>query len=163
MSTSSSTSERGVAMVEFAIILPLLLIIFLGIAELGRALLFQHRLTSAVEAGARYAARATGAVNPATCGATGGAWTTAEATARQMVTFGQLSGGTEPVVPGLATDDVAVSLAQRTVTGIDDPVCVVRVFVSVQYQGIFGAQFIPLLDIPQPRLGATSEERYIGE
>lgn len=150
-------------MVELAIILPLLLIIFLGIAELGRALLFQHRLTSAVEAGARFAARATGAVDMTDCTTVGGTWITAETSARQLVTFGQLSGGTNPVVPGLAMDDVVVSPVLRTVTGIDDPVCVIRVFASVQYQGLFGAQFIPLLDIAQPMLGATSEERYVGE
>lgn len=150
-------------MVELAIILPLLLIIFLGIAELGRALLFQHRLTSAVEAGARFAARATGAVDMTDCTTTGGVWTTAETSAKQLVTFGQLNGGTDPVVPGLAMDNVVVSPMVRTVTGIDDPVCVIRVFASVQYQGLFGAQFIPLLDIAQPMLGATSEERYVGE
>lgn len=150
-------------MVELAIILPLLLIIFLGIAELGRALLFQHRLTSAVESGARFAARATGAVDMTDCTTVGGAWITAETSARQLVTFGQLSGGTDPVVPGLVMDDVVVSPVLRTVTGIDDPVCVIRVFASVQYQGLFGAQFIPLLDIAQPILGATSEERYVGE
>lgn len=150
-------------MVELAIILPLLLVIFLGIAELGRALLFQHRLTSAVEAGARFAARATGAVDTEDCSAAGGAWTTAETSSKQMVTFGQLTGGTDPVVPGLSVDDVVVSPVLRTVTGIDDPVCVIRVFASVQYQGIFGTQFIPLLDISQPMLGATSEERYVGE
>lgn len=162
MSKSNSTSEQGVAMVEFAIILPLLLFIFLGIAELGRALVFQHRLTQAVEAGARYAARATGAVDESDCAATAG-WTAVESTTSQLVTYGQMYETAAPLVPGLVESDVDVSIAVRSATGIAGPVCVVTVSVSVQYQGIFGVQLIPLLNIDQPTLGATSEERYVGE
>lgn len=162
MSKSSSTNEQGVAMVEFAIILPLLLFIFLGIAELGRALHFQHRLTYAVEAGARYAARATGAVDKSDCTPTAG-WVAVESTTRQLVTYGQMAVAAKPLVPGLDVNDVDVNIALRSATGVPDPVCVVRVFASVKYQGLFGVQLIPLLNIDQPTLGATSEERYVGE
>lgn len=161
MSKPSSTNEHGVAMVEFAIILPLLLIMFLGVAELGRALLFSQRLTQAVEAGARYAARAHEALDPDVCAVIPEAVIT---NARNLVVFGQVAGGGQAVVPGLDDDEdnVDVTPLIRTVTGVGD-VCVVQVSASVQYEGIFGAQFIPLLDIEQPTLWATSEERYVGE
>lgn len=166
MSIFSSTNERGVAMVEFAIILPLLLMIFLGIAELGRALLFYQRLTQAVETGARYAARAYGAVESSDCTALEG-WTAALADTENVVIFGQVAGGSQAVIPGLdsadtAVADVEVNLVSRAVTGVGD-VCVVQVFARVKYTGIFGTQFIPLLGIEQPTLRATSEERYVGE
>lgn len=163
MSKSSSTIENGVAMVEFAVILPLILIIFLGVAELGRALLFQHRLTTAVESGARYAARASGGVDESDCTTIAAVWTGVEDATKQLVTFGALAGGTDEIVPGLNEDDVVVSVEERSATGVPDPICIVSVVVSVQYQGIFGAQLIPILDIEQPMLGATSEERYVGK
>lgn len=164
MSKSSSTNERGVAMVEFAVILPLLLMLFLGITELGRALLFQQRLTQAVETGARYAARAFGAVDMTDCDALTSA---VEDDTRTVVIFGQLAGGGSPVIPNLDSGDVTIADVDivpfnRTVTGIGD-VCVIQVTAKVKYAGIFGADLIPLLGIDQPTLTATSEERYVGE
>lgn len=166
MSRSSSTNERGVSMVEFAIILPLLLMIFLGIAELGRALLFYQRLTQAAETGARYAARAYGAVEPSDCTALAG-WTNVLADTENVVIYGRVAGGGEPVVPGLdsadtTVADVEINLVSRAVSGVGD-VCVVQVVARVKYAGIFGTQLIPLLDIEQPTLTAPSEERYVGE
>lgn len=46
-------SERGAAAVEFAILLPLLLLVLLGIVELGRAYNVQITLTSAAREGVR--------------------------------------------------------------------------------------------------------------
>lgn len=166
MSMFSSTSERGVAMVEFSVILPLLLMIFLGIAELGRALLFYQRLTEVVETGARYAARANGAVDDTDCSALT-SWPSVIADTENVVIFGRVAGGSPPVVPGLdsadpAVADVEVNLVSRAVTGVGD-VCVVQVVARVKYTGIFGTQLIPLLGIAQPTLTAQSEERYVGE
>jgi len=165
MSMSSSTNERGATMVEFAVILPLLLMLFLGIAELGRALLFKQRLTQAVETGARYAARAFGSVDTTDC-TTLTSWDAVGGVVdrtKNMVAFGQVTGGVTAVIPGLDTDDVDVALLSPTVTGVG-VVCVVQVEVNaLPYQGIFGTSLIPLLNIDQPTLSATSEERYVGE
>ena len=46
--------QRGSAVVELAIVLPLLLLIFLGTAEFGRALFQYNTLTKTVRDGARY-------------------------------------------------------------------------------------------------------------
>lgn len=48
--------ERGAAMVEFAIVLPLLLMLVFGIIDFGRALYTLNNLTAAVREGGRYAA-----------------------------------------------------------------------------------------------------------
>ena len=48
--------ERGAALVEFAIVLPLLLMIVFGIIDFARAFYTQNNLTSAVREGARWAA-----------------------------------------------------------------------------------------------------------
>jgi Flp pilus assembly protein TadG len=48
-----SQSERGAAAVEFALVLPLLLLLVLGIADLGRAYSVQTTLSSAAREGVR--------------------------------------------------------------------------------------------------------------
>src|SRR5919201_6346799 len=48
-------SERGAAIVEFAIVLPLLLLFIFGIIDFGRALYMKNNLTLAAREGARIA------------------------------------------------------------------------------------------------------------
>lgn len=48
--------ERGAALVEFAIVLPLLVLLLFGVVEFGRAYNARIELTSAVREGARAAA-----------------------------------------------------------------------------------------------------------
>lgn len=49
-------SERAAALVEFAIVLPVLLLLVFGIIDFGRALYTQNNLSAAVREGARRAA-----------------------------------------------------------------------------------------------------------
>jgi Flp pilus assembly protein TadG len=51
-----SQTERGVATVEFAVVLPLLLMIIFGILEFGRIMMVVHMLNAAAREGARVAA-----------------------------------------------------------------------------------------------------------
>jgi Flp pilus assembly protein TadG len=52
----SLSRERGQALVEFALVLPLLLLVVLGIADFGRALGYKDDMTHLANAAARYAA-----------------------------------------------------------------------------------------------------------
>ena len=52
----SLCGERGQALVEFALVLPLLLLVVLGIADFGRALGYKDDMTHLANAAARYAA-----------------------------------------------------------------------------------------------------------
>jgi Flp pilus assembly protein TadG len=54
--SSFRSNECGAAMVEFAIVLPLLLLLVCGVIDLGRLLYAYDNLTSAVREGARLAA-----------------------------------------------------------------------------------------------------------
>jgi len=51
-------SERGVAAVELAIILPVLLLILAGLIDFGWGFYWKHKVTNASRAGARYAVQA---------------------------------------------------------------------------------------------------------
>lgn len=56
---------EGVAVVEFAIILPILLLLILGGMDFGHAYYIEHVITNASREGARYGSRYTGAAtNP---------------------------------------------------------------------------------------------------
>ena len=57
MPATLAACEDGAAILEFALVLPLLLALLAGGFELGRALLVQSALTEAVRGGARYLAR----------------------------------------------------------------------------------------------------------
>jgi Flp pilus assembly protein TadG len=55
--------QEGAAAVEFAIILPILLVLTLGALDLGHMYYIDHLITNASREGARYAAKYTGDTN----------------------------------------------------------------------------------------------------
>jgi len=99
------TDQRGIAAVELAIVLPLLLAIVFGVTELGRAMYQYDALTKAARGAARYLSvydpadadvRAR-AVDIAVCGAPG-------------------CGSASSVVPGLSAAHVAIADAKSDPT-----------------------------------------------
>lgn len=50
------TDEHGQSLVEFALVIPLLLVILLGVADLGRAFYYTSAIANAARVGAAYAA-----------------------------------------------------------------------------------------------------------
>lgn len=100
-----SKAERGVAMVEFAIALPVLLLLLLAVAELGRLLYHYSNLLQASRDAGRFVA--------------GKAWNrtlgrieltaTLVSQAQNVAVYGVPSSQNgSPVVPELTTDDVSV-------------------------------------------------------
>ncbi|MBM0106077.1 pilus assembly protein [Steroidobacter sp. S1-65] len=103
--TRGCRSERGLAMVEFAICIPGLLLLMLATAEIGRVLFQYNTLMKAVRDGARYAATnaavgTTRVVNitPAVRDDT-----------RNLVVTGNRLGTGAPLLPGLSVDNVTVT------------------------------------------------------
>lgn len=99
-------AERGVAMVEFAIVVPLIVLLIFGVTEVGRAIIFYNALTKALEDGARHAAAygllgTTGSVN-IDAGL--------DAEIRNLVVYGDAQGGTMPLLEGLQTSQISVSV-----------------------------------------------------
>ena len=96
--------SRGVATIEFAIMLPVLLLLLLGTAELGRALYEYNALAKTVRDGARYLAE------HAEVGSTGVLNISAEvdATTKNLVAYGSPAAGT-PILEGLQPADVSVT------------------------------------------------------
>jgi Flp pilus assembly protein TadG len=96
--------EQGLAAVEFAILLPVVLLIMLATAELGRALYQYNTLTKAVRDGARYLSSVaiTGDVGIIDL-------TTAKITeTKNLVVFGNVSGAGTTLLPGLTAAQITI-------------------------------------------------------
>lgn len=100
-----SRRQNGLALVEFAVLLPLTLFLMFGVAEFGRAFYQYNALHKSVQAGARYMADyslgTTGMVvlDPAEIAA-----------ARNVVVYGNRSATGTPVLENLSPDDVDIAI-----------------------------------------------------
>src|SRR5438045_4439980 len=106
-------SERGTQLVELAIVLPVLLVLFGATAEFGRFFYTYQTLSKATRVGARYL----------TTAPTGG---TADDKAQNLVVYGNTAGTGDPVVSGLSSANVSIartggsgSMPERLPIGIE--------------------------------------------
>jgi len=141
-SHSSAGAQSGIALVEFTIVVPLLLLMLLGFTELGRALMQYTELTKTTRDAARY-------LSSASLGDGDSKLTDALITkGKDLVVYGQELPGTEPLLPGLSTEDVVVDDTFDAGTHV-------RVQVSYSYQPMIGA-FLPSFGFgPDIDLGFT--------
>jgi len=147
--------QGGGVLVEFALIVPILVVIVFGITELGRALLQNNTMTKAVEGGARYMARVHGALD--TGCQEGGNWSAGVIGAQDVVVSYAGSLGLT-----LTNSDVTVTHSSQPLTidvdGDGNPdvsACMITVRVSTV--------FSPLAYFGKIPLHAEAQERYIGE
>lgn len=104
--------QQGLASVEFAIILPLIVLIALSVAELGRGLYQYNTLSKSVQDGVRYLSDKVvddSGVLLDILIVDGDNLRTLEANTKNLVVFGDISGGGTPVIPGLALNNVSVT------------------------------------------------------
>ncbi|MGI8735215.1 MAG: TadE/TadG family type IV pilus assembly protein [Pyrinomonadaceae bacterium] len=96
--------DRGLQLVELAIALPIMILLFAAVAEFGR---YYHAYTTLAK-GTRVAARylATASANGA--GETPLAGINDDAAAKNLVVFGNVAGTGSPIVNGLTVDNVAI-------------------------------------------------------
>ena len=101
--------EQGSSIIELAIVFPILLLLFVGAAELGRLFYTYTSLSKATYVGARYLSTSRNAVN-----GTATEKTNAKNEAKNLVVCGVKSiaanacNGQTPVVPGLTTANVLI-------------------------------------------------------
>jgi Flp pilus assembly protein TadG len=99
--------ERGLAMVEFIVVLPVILFLMFGVVEVGRVIMRYNTLTKALQDGARHAA-AYGLLGTAGSVYIDGAL---EAEIVNLVVYGDVQGEGTPLLEGFSTGQVAVSMA----------------------------------------------------
>ena len=129
-------TERGTAMIEFAIALPVLLLLLFATAELGRMIGQYNTLTKAVRNGVRYAAST----------ASGGTFGLVNITpavrsaVANLVATGSATGTGTPLLPGLSAANVTVTDAGGGY---------VSVSASYTYQPMMGAT-LPTFGLGNP-------------
>lgn len=114
--------QAGVALLEFALILPFLLLLSITAVELGRAIWQYNTLTKSVRDSARYLSLQTPG--------------TKMTQARNLAVYGNLSGTGTPLAPGLTTSHVPNPTWQTA--GTAPVINTVRVTIS-------GYTFTPML------------------
>lgn len=121
-------NESGVQLVEVAIVIPLLLMLFGAVAEFGR---YFHEYSTAAKAarlGARYMASKT--LESAT--------TNWEALAKNLVVYGNTAGSGDPILPGLTPTNVEFTYSGGSyVGGNGTPERVTVTIVNFKHQPIF--------------------------
>lgn len=103
---------RASASVEFALLLPMLIVLLFGGAEAGHFVWTQHKLVEAVRDGARYASRLPVTGSEGVCAGATETISTAQIDAVKLVTrTGQLDNpGALPVVKGWDASEVSVNV-----------------------------------------------------
>jgi len=144
--------QQGVAIIELALVLPLLTLLLFGFIEVGRALYQQNTLTKAISIGARFISRAPSAVTPS-C-QPGATWLQAVDQARALIAYP--GAGDQLLLSGLDNGDALVFSVSPA-----GAVCVIRIEAGLAYAAIAG--IIPMLNNGGFELHATAEERYIGD
>ena len=137
MSRRFLLDQRGSPSAEFALILPVLVVLMFGGFEAGNFVWSQHKLVKAVREGARYAARLP--VADYCDGATAQFDPDAEADIKAVTVTGKLPGsGTSPAVPGMTVDDVTVTpvCAAYVASGIYSDLGVAGPIVTVSVAGV---------------------------
>jgi Flp pilus assembly protein TadG len=103
--TIKRLKQAGLASIEMVIVTPLLLLLILGVSELGKTLVQQNTLNKSVRDAARQVS------SFALLGTTGTVLVTADlvADARNLVVFGNVAGLGSPQLQGFAVNHVTVS------------------------------------------------------
>lgn len=151
--------RSGVAMFEFAIALPILLVIFAGAWEMARGLWTYEILNKGVRDAARYLARVDNPAAPAN-----------QAFALRLVLSGDISTGADAQPPRIDHNDVNVVMGTRTFAnsaglyrstdGQTGPIEVVQVRADMTFE----APLLGFLRIANPIVFSVAhEERHIGD
>jgi len=161
--------QHGAALLEFAVLLPLLVILLFGMVEFGRALLQANTLTKAVTTGARYLARYPDLLSDSPhcnrdctdCAD----WNTAVAQAEILIENDNAGAGSV-ILPGLDAGGAITFDRDRrlmSVSGNSYFICVIEVQASTPFVSMSGGSLVPFFQVGPINLIARAEERYLGE
>jgi len=121
--------QTGLAMVEFAISAPVLLLLMFGTFEFGHFLIQYSTLNDAVRNASRYVA-GKGLYGSTQTLKTGADWSSLVTEGTNLAVFGNIAGTPPAVLPLLKAGDITVT---------SDPNKNIKVWAAYTYQPLFGA------------------------
>jgi len=136
--------ERGQSLLEFAITLPLLLLLAVGTIEFGRAFYQYNTLSKAVREAARYMAS-----KPYN--------STERTNAARIAVYGNVTGTGTPILPGLTTSKIVVTPRAGGTSETDPPHWVKVAVTNYTFQSMVPA-LVPISVTFTPGV----EMRYVG-
>jgi hypothetical protein len=145
---SLNRKQRGQSLVEFAMVVPFLLLVVVGTIEIGRAYYYYNTLSKSVREGARYVSG-----HPYDSSAE-------LPNAKKMVVFGNTGGSGSPVLPGLTTTMVTIT-PRGGGTDMTTPPLWVKVSVSYPYTSVIAGlitlnmNFTPAVEMRYVDLNAS--------
>jgi Flp pilus assembly protein TadG len=133
----SQRRQRGLAMVEFVVTAPMLLLLLFGTVVFGEFLINYSTLNDGVRNAARYVA---GAASNGTDGTivTGSTWSTLAAQGKNLAVYGNVNGTGTRLLAGLTVGEITVTPVPadpKTVPSYNE----ITVSASYPYQSLFGA------------------------
>jgi Flp pilus assembly protein TadG len=144
LSGAQLSRERGQSLLEFAITLPLLLLLAVGTIEFGRAFYQYNTLSKAVREAARYMAS-----KPYN--------STERTNAARMAVYGNVTGTGTPILPGLTTGKIVVTPRAGGTSETDPPHWVKVAVTNYTFQSMVPA-LVPINVVFTPGV----EMRYVG-
>ena len=105
VSIRALSRSKGIAMIEFIIVLPICLILIMGTAEFGRAFMQYNTLTKSIRDGVRYASANALAGSTGVVTINGAVLTETQ----NLVVYGNSAGVGNVLLPGLTTSAVTVA------------------------------------------------------
>ncbi len=158
---SFSRDDNGSALVEAAIVIPVLLTVFLGVFEFSALFWEQQLISSGVRDAARYLSRCLGVSERSDC--LNVSETAVEEAAKNLAVYGSISGGTVTRVPDWAVDEVKISFATIDNAGgtYRGPPTIRTVTVSTTYTHP-SLGFLGYLGLPNLSFSVSHQERVAG-
>ena len=146
--------QSGLAVVEFAIVLPFVVLMALAVTELGRGLYQYNTLTKAVRDGVRY-------LSDVAIDTVGTVDITPHVTdVQNLVVYGDVDGGSTPLLPGLTTGNVTVTAVAVTLPSGGITTNHVEVAADFNFVPLFPA-LSALGDAMIPTMKASALERAL--
>ena len=140
--------ERGIAAVEFAFVLPVMVLLAVGLTELGRVVNQATTVQKSLRAGAIYAARNEFPLTAAV-----------KTTAENLVKKGDPTGTADYLVPGWSKSGADLKLETPDFDLNGTPLPVVRLTATVPFVPMLPG----LLPIPSFNLVLRHEQAYVGD
>jgi len=145
-------SNRGTALIESAIVLPVFLMLVGGVYEFGYFFYQQQLMTTGIRDAARYLALSANPNNAAK-----------QQEAMKLAVYGDVDSGTNARVPGWSTSDIAVSVtALDNSSGFYCAGCTVAVITVSTSLTDSSLGFLGFLGLNAPIISVSHQERWIG-